>query len=236
MILEVCCGNLESALLAAKNKVERIELCSALALGGLTPSFEEVDILNKETNLELMILVRPRAGNFVYSKQEKQLVKRQINSLAKYNVKGFVIGVLDANANVDFSFLKSISNEFGEDFSFTFHRAFDFVKQPFEALDKIVDLGFERILTSGQQPNAVEGIELVFQLIEKAKNRISIMPGSGINSNNITQFLKINKLSEIHLSCKKVVGSNEIGKPFNVEEYFLDETELLKVQEIITRK
>ena len=197
--LEVCTFNLDDLEIAAKNKVSRIELCINKNYGGITPPYNHIiDAIS----LGVMIhpIIRPRAGNFIYTSKEINSIINDVRFCRENNCSGVVLGVLDSNNEVDISNCKKIIKESG-DMSLTFHRAFDETIKPYESMEKIIDLGFDRILTSGQEEKATDGVSLINKLVKQSKGRISIMPGSGIRASNVDLFLENNGISEIHSSC-----------------------------------
>jgi len=219
MLLEVCCGHYESARLAIESGADRIELCAALPIGGLTPSSDTIVAVKKLSNVPIMVLIRPREGNFIYSKAEKKIILSEIKSTINAGADGIVIGALDTQSGIDFPFIQKITSEHPTT-SITFHRAFDFVIDPFLAMEQLIDLGIERILTSGQKPTALAGKDLIQKLIKKAGDRIIIMPGSGINHHNIKEIVKLFP-KEIHLSAKKTLKS-KINQAFDTSLMLFD--------------
>ena len=197
--LEVCTFNLDDLEIAAKNKVSRIELCINKNYGGITPPYHHIiDAISLGVNIHTII--RPRAGNFIYTSKEINSIINDVRFCRENNCSGVVLGVLDSNNEVDISNCKKIIKESG-DMSLTFHRAFDETIKPYESMEKIIDLGFDRILTSGQEEKASDGVSLINKLVKQSKGRISIMPGSGIRASNVDLFLENNGISEIHSSC-----------------------------------
>ena len=142
--------------------------------------------------------IRPRAGNFIYTAKEINSIINDVRFCRENNCSGVVLGILDSNNEVDISNCKKIIKESG-DMSLTFHRAFDETSNPYESMEKIIDLGFDRILTSGQEEKATDGVSLINKLVKQSKGRISIMPGSGIRASNVNLFLENNAISELSL-------------------------------------
>ena len=197
--LEVCTFNLDDLEIAAKNKVSRIELCINKNYGGITPPYNHIiDAIS--LGVKIHPIIRPRAGNFIYTAKEINSIINDVRFCRENNCSGVVLGVLDSNNEVDISNCKKIIKESG-DMSLTFHRAFDETIKPYESMEKIIDLGFDRILTSGQEEKATDGVSLINKLVKQSKGRISIMPGSGIRASNVDLFLENNGISEIHSSC-----------------------------------
>jgi len=198
MIIEVCAESYEYALKAEKAGANRIELCKDLHLDGLTPDYESAKRTIDSLNIPVFILIRPREGDFIYSNEEFELMKRDIIKFKKMGCKGIVSGVLNDDNSIDVKRTKDLI-ELSRPLEFTFHRAFDLVSDPFEEIENLIEIGVTRILTSGQKHKAIEGLELLEQFKNISKNRILIMPGSGISNMN---FMKFNSFNEIHGSFK----------------------------------
>ncbi len=225
MIYEICCGHLSAALTAKQFGAKRIELCAALPIGGITPDPSTIKKLTSAGGLEIMSLIRPREGNFNYSKEEKIQYFLQIEQSIKAGTNGLVIGALDSDKNIDFVFIKEIVRSFPNQ-EITFHRAFDFVKNPSESIRQLIDIGIKRVLTSGQKATAFEGYKNIKHWYEEFGKQISIMPGAGINLSNIHLFKEIG-IQEIHLSAKKKVEG--IDTPLNTDLYSVDKNILEKL-------
>ena len=222
MILEVCANSYESALNAQKGGAQRIELCEDLAVGGLTPNFELSKKVISELNIPVFILIRPRDGDFNYSGEEFEQIKKDIIIFKELGCKGIVSGILTKkDNNIDISRTRELI-ELSKPLEFTFHRAFDEALSPIDVLHQLIKLKADRILTSGQAETAVKGLDLLKELINIAENKIIIMPGSGVNINNILEFKKIGS-KEIHGSFIKdpnnknsISDFNEIFKCINI--------------------
>ena len=198
MIIEVCAESYEYALKAEKAGADRIELCKDLHLDGLTPDYESANRTIDSLNIPVFILIRPREGDFIYSNEEFELMKRDIIKFKEMGCKGIVSGVLNDDNSIDIERTKELV-ELSRPLEFTFHRAFDLVSDPFEEIENLVEIGANRILTSGQKNKAINGLGLLEQLKRISKNRILIMPGSGISNMN---FMKFNSFNEIHGSFR----------------------------------
>ena len=201
MILEVCANSYESAINAEKAGANRIELCENLAVGGVTPNYELAKEVISELSIPVFILIRPRDGDFNYSKDEFQQIKRDIILFKDLGCKGFVSGILTNDKNLDINRTKELI-KLSRPLEFTFHRAFDEVVNPIETLHQLIKLKVNRLLTSGQMKTAILGIDMIKKLVILSKNKIKVMPGSGINSANIVEFTKLG-LNEIHGSFSK---------------------------------
>ena len=198
MIIEVCAESYEYALKAEKAGADRIELCKDLHLDGLTPDYESAKRTIDKLDIPVFILIRPRGGDFIYSHEEFELMKRDILRFRKMGCKGIVSGVLNSDNSIDIKKTKELV-ELSRPLEFTFHRAFDKVNNPLYEIENLIGLGIDRVLTSGQKEKAIDGLVLLKQLNSISNNRIKIMPGSGINKSNIVNFVNF---EEIHGSFK----------------------------------
>jgi len=198
MIIEVCAESYEYAVKAEKAGADRIELCKDLHLDGLTPDYETAKRTIDKLNIPVFILIRPREGDFIYSNEEFELMKNDIAKFKKMGCKGIVSGVLNDDNSIDIKRTKELV-ELTRPLEFTFHRAFDVVSDPFKEIENLVEIGVERILTSGQKDKAIDGLDLLKKLNKISSNRIVIMPGSGISPLIIEKF---KSFSEIHGSFR----------------------------------
>ena len=222
MKLEICANSYQSALNAQKAGAHRIELCSELSVGGITPSYGLLKQVIDTLSIAVFVLIRPRSGNFTYSEEEFDIMKHDIQLCKNLGCAGIVSGVLNKDNTIDIERTQELI-ELSKPLEFTFHRAFDCVENPQEALEQLINLGVERVLTSGLEASAEKGLELLKQLKEHVNGRITILPGSGINLQNAKLFKDAGFL-EIHLSASKVVKNNskssmfdEIQKESNIE-------------------
>ena len=204
MIVEVCAESYEYAVKAEKAGADRIELCKDLHLDGLTPDYECAKKTIDSLNIPVFILIRPRAGDFIYSDEEFELMKRDVVKFKEMGCKGIVSGILNSDNSIDLKRTKELV-ELSRPIEFTFHRAFDIVNDPLIEIENLIELDVDRVLTSGQKDKAIKGLELLMQLKSISKNRIKIMPGSGINKSNIVNF---ESFKEIHGSFKDEINSN----------------------------
>ena len=202
MIIEVCAESYEYAVKAEKAGADRIELCKDLHLDGLTPDLEIAKKTINKLNIPVFILIRPRESDFNYSNEEYELMKSDIVKFKEMGCKGIVSGVLNEDETIDIKRTKELV-ELSRPLEFTFHRGFDVVSDPFKEIENLIDIGVNRLLTSGQEETANEGIELLEALHKIAGNRIKIMPGSGINKTNIVNF---KKFKEVHGSFKEDIN------------------------------
>lgn len=204
--LEICANSVESCVEAQRGGAYRVELCAGIPEGGTTPSYGDIVMARKLLNIKLNVIIRPRGGDFLYSDLEHKIMLEDIEIAGRLGVDGVVIGCLTADGDIDMERNRELIEASG-DMSVTFHRAFDMSRNPFESLEKIIDLGCDRILTSGQQPKAYDGIELLKELVEKAGDRIIIMPGSGVNASNIAEIANKTGAVELHLSGREAIES-----------------------------
>lgn len=201
-ILEACCTSPEQVRAASLNGAGRVELCECIEVGGVTPSEKAVEE-SVVAGLPVFVLVRPRGGDFFFNREEEELMAGSIRRCRELGASGVVIGALNADWTVNREMMARLVTEArGNDkerpLAVTFHRAFDEVRDPFEALEEIIGLGFDRILTSGQEPTAFEGRKLIAELVERAGGRIIIMPGSGVTPDNLDIIADETKAVEFH--------------------------------------
>ena len=237
-ILEICAGSVASAVAARDGGAQRIELCAALEVGGVTPSAGLIAEARKVEELVINVIIRPRGGDFLYDDYEVACMEEDIRTCKRLGVDGVVIGALTANGDIDTATCKRLIKA-ADGMSVTFHRAFDMCRNPQKALEELIALGCHRVLTSGQAPTAEAGIELLSKLVEQANGRIIIMPGCGVNSNNAAKILKATGANEIHASARKSVGSGMIYRNSSVsmgnsdsDEYARKETDVNEVRAI----
>ncbi|WP_027697315.1 copper homeostasis protein CutC [Vibrio litoralis] len=200
MKIEVCIDNIESLHTAIAAGADRIELCSALALGGLTPSLGLITQAVAVSSIPIYVMIRPRDGDFVFSDEEIHFMEHEIHTYKQLGVNGVVIGALNPDATINEDALRRWTTA-AQGVGVTFHRAFDLVANPLESLELLCHYSIERILTSGLQPTAPEGKAMIKYLVETAQNRLSIMAGAGVNDNNALSLANIG-VTELHLSGK----------------------------------
>ncbi len=200
MLLEICVDSFESAKNAELGGADRIELCAALSEDGLTPSIGFAKQCVEQLSVDVYPMIRPRQGGFVYAKEELQIMLEDIRQFKSIGVHGIVFGVLNSDGQIDEIAMRRLINA-AKPLPITFHRAFDQTTNAIESLDKLIELKVNRVLTSGQETTALEGLELLKELVKHAKGRISIMPGSGLKSSNIEQLLSSGAL-EYHGSAR----------------------------------
>jgi copper homeostasis protein len=200
MTIEIVVYNIEAALKAQEGGADRIELCENPGEGGTTPSFGTIEIVRQNLSIDVFVMIRPRGGDFHYSNYEYHAMKRDISQCQKLSVDGLVFGILTPDGRIDKKRCKELIDK-ARPLKVTCHRAFDMTRDPFEALEDCIEAGFDRILTAGQQAQAVKGADLIGELIKKANNRIAIMPGSGVNESTVEEIVTKSGASEIHFSA-----------------------------------
>jgi copper homeostasis protein len=197
MIVEVCANSLESALNAQKAGADRIELCAELAVGGITPSFGLLQLIKEYICIPVNVLIRPRSGDFTYSDHEFEIMKRDITLCKELGFNGVVSGILKKDFTLDVERTRALI-EVARPMRFTFHRAFDWVRDPMSTLRQLEELEVDTVLSSGQQNSSVKGMDLLSELQKNAKATV-VMPGGGIRDANVLQF-KRKGFKAVHLS------------------------------------
>ena len=208
MVIEICCSSISSVKNAINYGANRIELCQDLLNDGITPSKRLLNSAIKISTKPINVLIRPRIGDFFYNSEEIKLIEYEIKQIKSLPINGIVIGILNRENDLPINVLKKLV-QIIKPLDLTFHRAFDIVNNPIKSMNKLIEIGFDRILTSGQSDTAEKGLKMLLELKEKANGKISIMPGGGINENNCHIFLN-NGFNEIHLSAKKKKKENKI--------------------------
>ena len=202
-MVEVCANGVESCIAAQQGGADRVELCAAIPEGGTTPSYGEIKVARRVlTTTRLHVIIRPRGGDFLYSDLEVERMAADIAVCRELGVDGVVFGCLNADGTIDVEknrYLMSCA----VGMSVTCHRAFDRIARPEQALETLIDLGFDRILTSGQQPKAIQGAELLARLNRQAAGRIILMAGSGVTEQNIRALREATGLNEFHFSARE---------------------------------
>jgi len=201
--LEIAAGSVSCALGAQQGGANRVELFQALELGGLTPSYATLALARERLDIELYVLIRPRAGDFCYDGIDTETMLRDIEHCVQLGCDGVVIGALDADGQVDVPLCRTLVSAAGP-LGVTFHRAFDAVRDQHQALETVIELGCERILTSGAVAGAPHAMDTLAALVQTAAGRISIMPGAGITANNLAALVQATGAREYHASAKTV--------------------------------
>ena len=242
ILIEACVNSVVSAVEAEKGGAHRVELCDNLLEGGTTPSAASIQLSGKILSIDLNVIVRPRGGDFCYSEIEFDVMKSDILAAKELGADGVVIGILDVDGRVDTKRTQKLI-ELARPMSVTFHRAFDMTVDPFQALQDLIDLKVDRILTSGQKNTAEEGIAFISDLVKKAGEDIIIMPGCGITPENIERLAEQTGAREFHVFAVKRVESPMthrnpeafMGAPVETSEYETSVTDADEIQKILSR-
>lgn len=206
-LLEVAANSVASAIAAQAGGAQRVELVSALEVGGITPSRAVIALTREKLDIDVYPIIRPRGGDCVYTDIEFEVMRQDIETCRELGCNGVVIGALTPQGDVDIKRCQTMLADAAGDMGVTFHRAFDLARRPDKALGDIITLGCERILTSGGQANAMEGTMLIKQIIQQADERIVIMPGAGVTATNVAVLAKQTGAIEFHASAKQALQS-----------------------------
>jgi copper homeostasis protein len=239
-ILEICIDSVASAIAAEQGGAARVELCQNLFEGGTTPSVGTVCQTLERVGIKVNAIIRPRGGDFLYSDDEFAVMQHDIITLKEMGVNGVVIGMLNADGTIDVE-RSSRLIELARPLEVTYHRAFDVTADPFRSLDDIIGLSAERLLTSGQEPSVLEGVELIAELVRRAGDDIIIMPGAGITEKNLPRIMRETGAKEFHVTGSAPVQStmefrNErcfMGKALYPPEFSLKVTNADKIRNYI---
>lgn len=236
-VIEICANSAQSCLEAEAGGAHRVELCAGIPEGGTTPGYGEIKTAQALTSMiDINVIIRPRGGDFLYTRPEIQSMLYDLDLCKKLKVHGVVFGCLTKEGDIDMVLMRELIEAAGP-LSVTCHRAFDVCRDPFQALEQLIELGCDRILTSGQQSDAVKGIPLLAELVKRAGDRIIIMPGCGVRENNIAQIEAETGAREFHTSARSIVYSrmeyrNEhvpMGSSIVASEFETVETDRKKV-------
>jgi copper homeostasis protein len=206
-IIEIATSDFTTTQSAVAGGADRIELCANLAEGGTTPSYGHIKRCRESFDVLLFPIIRPRGGDFLYTKDEYEIMLQDVKLCKQSGCDGIVIGLLNMDGSIDIARTSELI-ELAYPMEVTFHRAFDRCKDPFEAMEELIGIGCQRILTSGQKPTASEGIDLITELNKKADDRIIIMPGSGLRKENIKLIAEKTGCTEFHSSLRSKSRSN----------------------------
>ena len=226
-LLEISVENLEAAMAAERGGADRVELCGNLSIGGVTPDTEIIRVVRAQVHIPIFSMIRPRAGDFVYSDAEFSEMRRSINDAKESEMNGVVLGVLRKDRRVDVERARELV-EFARPLPVTYHRAFDETIDLRQALDDVIEAGAKRILTSGGAKSALEGAAVLAELIEAAGERIVIVPGAGISSANIAEVARRTRAREFHSGLSAAL-------PYGSHEYKRFEEEVRKLRKKIVR-
>lgn len=236
--LEIAVFTIESALLAASAGADRLELCENPAEGGTTPSYGTLKIVRERISIPVFPIIRPRGGDFFFSEDAFEVMKKDISLCKELQFEGVVTGSLLRNGTIDTEHTKQLV-ELAYPMEVSFHRAFDRAIEPLQALDDIIACGCTRLLTSGQVPNAFDGKELIKTLIDKAADRIIIMPGSGVRSGNILELAKFTGATELHSSARIDQPSSMLHQQKSMKEILrsvsVDVEEIKKMKSLLNQ-
>ncbi len=199
--LEICCDNFACAEAASVAGAERIELCSALGEGGVTPSAGIIRQVITNLNVKVHVLIRPRGGDFLYAPNEIDIIKKDIQLCKEMGANGVAVGFLNTDGSIDMELTAEII-QMSRPMKVTFHRAFDMCKDPLQALEDLKVLGVDYLLTSGQAPKAMDGADLIRQLVERAEGKIKIMPASGVRTPLLKELHQKTKAHAYHMSAR----------------------------------
>jgi copper homeostasis protein len=204
--IEVCVDSVESAMAAERGGADRVELCDNLLEGGTTPSAGAIAIARQQLEIKLHVIIRPRGGDFCYSDVEFAVMRHDVAQAKQLGADGVVIGILTSEGDIDVERTRALI-ELARPLSVTFHRAFDMARDPYRALEDLIGLGIDRILTSGQEPSVLEGLDLIAELVQLAGDRVIIMPGGG-TERNIGKVVARSGVRELH-----VTGTTSVESP-----------------------
>ena len=240
VLVEICAGSINSAIAAFEGGAQRIELCDNLYEGGTTPSYGYLKIARERIPILLHVIIRPRGGDFCYNSVEFDMMKEDIRSCKDLSMDGVVIGILSPDGTVDQERTSELV-DLARPMSVTFHRAFDMTPDAMEALATLKEIGVDRVLTSGQKITTIEGAELIKQLIEEAGDDIVILPGGGLNVDNIKDFASDVLSKEYHTTCRSTFESKmdyrnhevTMGGLSQIPEFDIKETDSSKVARFI---
>jgi copper homeostasis protein len=200
-IIEIATSDFLTTRSAVEGGADRIELCANLAEGGTTPSYAHIKKCKETFDVPLFPIIRPRGGDFLYNKDEFDIMKNDINLCKDLGCEGIVIGLLNMDGTIDMTRASELI-DLAYPLDVTFHRAFDRCKDPFVALEELIEIGCQRILTSGQKPTVSEGVDLIAELNKQADDRIIILPGSGVRKENIKMLAEKTGCVEFHSSLR----------------------------------
>ena len=238
--MEICVDSVESAITAESAGAGRLELCSALSEGGITPSAGLIESVRRNTDIRIHVLIRPRSGDFLYSDSEFSVMRRDIDTAGECGADGIVTGLLVRDGTVDLE-RTALLVEYASPMTVTFHRAFDMSRDPLKAMEDVITAGAKSILTSGQARTAIEGAGVIKTLVAAAGNRIQIMPGGGINEYNISLLATSTAAKEYHMSARHETESRMtyrrkgiyIGAQHLQSEYTLKNADPERIRSVI---
>jgi len=242
LTFEISIDSVRSAQNAEKAGANRVELCASLIEGGTTPSPGMIKTVRKYTSLDMFVIIRPRGGDFLYTEEEFEVMCNDIIFARENGADGIVSGALTREGEIDTEKTKKMI-ELSSPLPFTFHRAFDMCRDPYKALEQLKDLNVTRILTSGLMPSADKGAELLSELVKKAGDKIIIMPGAGVNADNIKFLIEKTGAKEYHFSAKRSFPSEmeyfnkniTMGRADNADEYSIMFSDIEIIKNVISK-
>jgi copper homeostasis protein len=240
MLVEACVDSVDSAIAAEAGGAGRVELCDNLVEGGTTPSLGAITLARESLAIPIHVIIRPRGGDFLYADREVETMLRDVDAAREAGVAGVVIGVLQPDGAIDDTITRRLV-ERARPLSVTFHRAFDLARDPLEALDSLIALGVNRVLTSGQAPSAAEGVPLIADLVRRAAGRIGVLPGGGIRAGNAAALVAATGVTEIHVRAVAMRESGmtarrhgiPMGRAYVPDEYRWEVTTAGSIAEIV---
>nr|WP_276576026.1 copper homeostasis protein CutC [Oceanirhabdus seepicola] len=241
MKLEICTDSMASAIIAEKGGANRIELCSGLVIGGLTPSYSLIEMCKNNLNIDINVLIRPRAGDFLYDEYEIETMIKDIEVCRKLGVNGIVVGVLDKNGKIDTELMRRLIASACK-MEITFHRAIDMCDNLEAAIKELILLNVDRILTSGGEKNSMDGVKSIRRLVDISRGEIEVMAGGGIGAHNIKEIIKETGCHSIHMSAKECIQSDMIyrkksvamGIPGIMSEYEIYRSNLEEIKKTLS--
>ena len=218
ILIEACIASVQDAIEGELGGANRLELNTALELDGLTPSLGVFQQIREQTRLPIIVMIRPRGNNFVYTNEEFRVMQANVDLFLQAGANGFAFGILTKNHHIDLPRTRQLANQMGTAEA-VFHRAFDVTPDPSEALEQLIDCGIHRVLTSGQAPSALEGSACLASLITQAQGRIEILPGAGISPQNVVDIVRGSGCTQVHGSFKAAASSRPINGTASHHEF-----------------
>lgn len=240
ILVEACVDSVASSIAAERGGARRLELCDALFDGGTTPSAGMIAACKAQVSIPVFVMIRPRGGGFVYSDEERDVMRRDVAVARELGADGIVIGGLLPDFSIDLALVRSLLDE-ASGLPVTFHRAFDFTPDPAKSLESLAGAGVQRILTSGGAPTAVEGATALRELVTRAGSRVVVMAGGGVREENVRDLVSVSGVREVHVRLTRLARRGEapmrrelrVRKPFPQDESAWEETDEEKVRRFV---
>jgi copper homeostasis protein len=240
IVFEACAPSVDAAIAAQRGGADRVELCADLLEGGITPSAGSIQLARQHLDIGLQVIIRPRGGDFCYTAVEFEIMRADIQMVKDLGADGVVIGVLNPDGTVDRERTEALI-KLARPLNVTFHRAFDMTVNPYDALETLIELGIDRVLTSGQEITAYEGLDLITELVQMAGDRIIIMPGGGIHERSIHKIISRSGVKEIHVAALMNLDSPMayrnprafMGGELRPSEYAIETSDTNKVRAMV---